>query len=445
MSADSDPAPDLDAESSEASAQPYFPQAKRRYKREPGSEGAPADDWQLPEGMSVEDGLRKEISRLNARLRVLAERPAPPPSAETETRGAKYFRLQRKGTAPVSTREPGAAAPESAPALPLPANAQTARVASYEPRRNTNWLLLLAGALGLSALAFFLGWQSNNPSAARHPAVPAPPVIATWSEADMTQLDQVFDLAHGGNPQGAYAEATRLDRQLDHRPSLEAYAALLEVQSGALNNAEADLIRKADVIGRPSRETVAVQTGLGFVFARRRDFKSASGAFAAAAAADPFDPRTFYYWGESLRRTGQVAEAVAKFREALLRLPANQPESDSLAQCAALRMRLSQIELGDDHEVKTALDAQLRRPVPSVYWLLTAVAYDLQHGDTPAALAVLQRIGVVSPPELVNALLNDYFLRSFATHDKAVAAYFPELTAERRQQLEAGMACFIDP
>ena len=298
----------------------------------------------------------------------------------------------------------------------------------------------------MSALAFFLGWQSNNPPAARHPAVPAaPPVIPAWSEAEVTQLDQVFALAHGGNPQGAYAEATRLDRQLDHRTSLEAYAALLEVQTGALNNAEADLIRKADVTGRPARETVAVQDDLGFIFARRRDFKSASGAFAAAAAADPFDPRTFYYWGESLRRTGQLAEAVARFREALMRLPVNQPESDSLSQCAAFRMRLSQIEMGDDNEVKTALDAQLRRPVPSVYWLLTAVAYDLQHGDATAALAVLQRIGVVAQPELVNALLNDYFLRSFATHNKEVAAYFPELTAERRQQLEAGMACFIDP
>ena len=330
--------------------------------------------------------------------------------------------------------------------MSLPANVPATNVARYESRRSTNWLLVLAGALGLSALAFFLGSQSNNPSVARHPAgAAAPPVSPTWSEADMTQLDQVFDLAHGGNPQGAYAEATRLDRQLDHRPSLEAYAALMEVQTGALNNAEADLTRKADVTGRPTRETVAVQNGLGFVFARRRDFKSASGAFAAAAAADPFDPRAFYYWGESLRRTGQLAEAVAKFREVLLRLPVDQPESDSLSQCAAFRMRLSQIELGEDTEVKTALDTQLRRPVPSVYWLLTAVAYDLQHGDAPAALAVLQRIKVVSQPELLNALLNDYFLRSFATHNKEVAAFFPELTAERRQQLEASMACFIDP
>ena len=444
MSADpnSAPAPDPNAPASEASAQTsdkyQFPQVKRRHRRDLDAAAPPAAGGNEPAGTSPEDQLRKEIDGLTERLRLLAEKRLPPPPPEAEARSAKYFRLERKAATPAPAREPGAAAPEpAAPVLP-----PTERVVvGYHPSRNEGWLLATAGILGLAALAFYLGWLANRPLAS---GTAPPPVTSTWTEPEITQLDKVFDMERSGNLKGAFHEATSLDKQLGGRRSLEGYAGVLEARSGSINNGEADLMRKIDA-SDPPRETAAVQKQLGFIYARRRDFNAAIHCFANAAEADPLDPWAFYYWGEALRRAGRLPEAIGKFREVLERLPTGQPESDSLWQCAAFRMRLSQIELGGDADVKTALDAQLGRPVPSVYWLLTAAAYDLQHGDAPAALGVLQRVGVVSSPELLDPLLNDYFLRGFAVRNKAVAEYFPEITPERRKRLDASGACFIDP
>ena len=449
MSADSNsaPAPDPNAPEPEASAQTsdkyQFPQVKRRFKRDLDAESAPAAGGNEPAGTSSEDQLRKEIDGLTARLRALAEQRTPAPAAEAETRGAKFFRLERKANAPAPPRGPGATGPEPTAPVTLAGPPTTRAVMGYHPSRNEGWLLASAGILGLTALAFYLGWLSNRPLLNSAPTSTAT-ATAPWSEPDIAQLDRVLDTERSGNLKGAFHDAMNLSKQLGGRANLEGYASVLEARSGSINNAEANLIRQADV-SDPPRETAAIQERLGFIYARRRDFNSAIHAFANAAEADPLDPLAFYYWGEALRRSGRLPEAIGKFREALLRLPAGQPESDSLRQCTAFRMRLSQIELGGDADMKTALDAQLARPVPNVYWLLTAAAYDFQHGDASAALGVLQRIKVVAPPELLDTLLNDYFLRGFAVRNPEAALYFPEMTPERRKQLDASGACFIDP
>ena len=429
------PAPDASAQSGEKI---LFRSVKRRYKRDSESEGAPGVGNE-PAGIAPEDQLRREIDALNVRLRALAEqRTAPPAPTEAEARNAKYFRLTRKAVAPVPPRDLGAAAPEPAPPVMPPT---TRVVVGYHPPENTNWLLISAGALVLAMVAFFLGEASSRPASA---ATSAPHVIPAWTQPDIARLDRVLDTERGGNLPEAYHDALDLSKQLGGRSELEEYAALLEARQGSSNNAEADLLRKADPAG-PPLETAATQKRLGFVFARARDFRSAAEAFSNAAAADPLDPLAFYYWGESLRRSGLLPEAIGKFGEVLLRLPGGQPESSGLFQSAALRRRLSQIELGSDNGMKTEIDLQLNRPVPTVYWLLTAVAYDLQHNDVPAALGVLQRIKVTSPPDLFDALLNDYFLRALAIRNNAVAAYFPEMTPERRGRLDASGAYFIDP
>ena len=137
--------------------------------------------------------------------------------------------------------------------------------------------------------------------------------------------------------------------------------------------------------------------------------------------------------------------AIGKFQAALLRLPPEGLETNSLRECTALRLRLTQIELGNDADVKTALDQRLRQPVPSVYWLLTAVAYDLQHNDPAGAVAAAERAKVVAPPAEFDLLFNDYFLRSLAAHTPGLAAYAPELTRERQARLDASLTYFIDP
>ena len=122
-----------------------------------------------------------------------------------------------------------------------------------------------------------------------------------------------------------------------------------------------------------------------------------------------------------LRRQGRLQDAIDKFHQALQRLPEDTPESESQRECASLKMRLAQIELGRDADVKPDLDAHLREPAPGGYWLLTAAAFALQHNDIPGATDALQKARAVLPAGQYSALLDDYYFHTYALK--------PELTA----------------
>ncbi len=471
MSVDPDPAtPPEPAQPPPVREKQSMPQAKRRYKRgnEPDTPGdVPAAYRPRPEGEDraaalPDEQVADEIEALNARLRTLsAQREAAQQSNAAESRGAKYFRLARKQSPPPTPRDPsapaaapgpvaaspGAASPRTAPA-PGPAGPvtlPTPPAIHYAPWHDTawhpGWLVASAGMLVLGLLAFFLGRASNRPLVIKEVALtPAP----TWSAADIAQLDRIIATDRSGDLGEAFQQANRLNRVLGTREGLSLYSAGLQARAGGINNAEADLVRSVNAYAPPFTNA-AVQDRLGFVYARRRDFKSAADCFAAAVASNPFDPAAFYHWGEALRRGGKLADAVDKFQAALLRLPPEGPETSGLRECAALRLRLTLIELGNDAGLKPTLDQQLRLPVPSVYWLVTAIAYDLQHNDPASAAAMVDRAKVVAQPTEFDLLCNDYFLRVLATHAPGVDLHAPELTRERRARLDASHAYFIDP
>jgi tetratricopeptide (TPR) repeat protein len=454
MSVDSDP--DRTPEPANAPVQMReklpVPQAKRRFKRD-GEEAVAGSPEDTPVGrratpgsgevtrLSPEEELRNEISSLHARLESLVERREANRPPEPEARSAKYFRLTRKASAPAPPRESGPTAAE--PAAPVVLSTSAPRGAGlYRPQESSGWVLASAVVLALVIGAFVLGWWTNRPVhgfANRGPAVVAP-----WSEPEIVQLDHTLGAVRGGNLFQARTEARELDKQLGGRPQLAELIALLSGRIGSSNDAEASLVRRSNDAVQP-REVAAVQSRLGFIYSRRRDFPSAIACFAGAAANDPLDPVPFYNWGEALRRTGRLPDAIGRFREALLRLPDGSPETESLRQCAALRLRLCQIEDGNDGDVKSAIDLQLAGPAPSIYWLLTGVAYDLQHGDVTGASGLLAKLHVAKPQAVVDVLLDDYFLRALGSRNAQVASYFPELTVARRKQLEATEIPFIDP
>ena len=145
-----------------------------------------------------------------------------------------------------------------------------------------------------------------------------------------------------------------------------------------------------------------------------------------------------------LRRQGRFQDAIDKFRQALQRLPAGEAESESQRDCAAFKLRLAQIELGHDSEIKPDIDNQLRQPSPSGYWLLTAAAFALQHGDMHGAVDAFQKARDALPTGQYAALTDDYFFHSFAEKPELTDS-LPVPSAEAKQQRKAKMVYFVDP
>ena len=87
----------------------------------------------------------------------------------------------------------------------------------------------------------------------------------------------------------------------------------------------------------------------------------------------------------------------------------------------------------------------LTAPQPTGYWLLTAAAYALQHGDLAGAADALKKARVALPPETYVGLTNDYFFHNFASRPE-LAALLPADTPQAREQpFVKRMGYFVDP
>lgn len=460
MSADSEPpaspapVPPTPPVPEEANAPEYLPQ-KRRHKRV-----EPSTEFDLTEG---EDD---EIIILGTLLqRLLARKQSE--SAEPETR-TRMNRFVQKNTAPLAPATAGAGTegtdvPASA-GSPEGEESAAARVPATKPlpklmpRLTTEvddayWgranrgrsVLFFVFAAGLATVAFLVGRGSSHPDAAGQHATAtvasAPP--PRWNATLLGKLDQVLAADQSGDLKKAKDEALDLKKQIGDSLELDLYIGSLTTRLGHMNDAEADLSRLQEPYMQPL-QAAAVYEGMGFTYVRRRDFKRAADSFADATRIDPFNPDNYYRWGEVLRRQGRLQDAIDKFRQALQRLPEGAPESESQREVTALKLRLAQIELGQDSEVKAGIDEHLHAPSPGGYWLLTAAAYALQHNDIAGATDALQKARAALPGGQYSALLDDYYFHSFALRPELATVLAPPASASKKDKL-ARMVYFIDP
>ena len=315
------------------------------------------------------------------------------------------------------------------------------------PVRWKKYALLTLAAL---VVGYMAGKRFGHPAAAAPAAavgqgsVPIPKLTITWSPARLAQLDAVLAADQAGDLKSARQLALDLRKDLPDSPDLDLYISTLQIRQGDFKDPENDLSKSIDAF-TPPREAAAINAHLGFVYTRSRDFPRAAQAFSDAASTEPFNPTHFRLWGETLRRQGQLQEAVDHFRQALTRLPVGRPELTSQREEIGLKVRLAQIEMGKDDEVKGALDPQLRLPVPGGYWFVTAAAYALQHKEMGTAASYLQKARVVLPTEDYNALTNDYFFHSFTSVPEVANLLPPDRPAVRVQPFVPQMGFFIDP
>ncbi len=440
----------------EANAPEYLPQKRRHKKVEP------------VEGFDLTEGEDDDILILGTLLqRLLARKQTE--SAEPESR-TRINRFVQKNTAPLGAAPTGTGtedpADSSTPAstdaeriaasLPAPTRSP-ASLPKLTPRLNpppddAYWaapsrgrsVLFFVFSAGLAIAAFLVGRGASHPAAGQGAVATAASAPAPrWSATLLGKLDQVLAADQSGDLKKAKDDALDLKKQIGSSLELDLYIGSLTTRLGHTNDAEADLSRLLEPYMQPL-QAAAVNESMGFTYTRRRDFKRAAEAFADASRIDPFNPDNYYRWGEVLRRQGRLQDAIDKFHQVLERLPEGEAESESYRECAGLKLRLAQIELGRDADVKPDLDTHLHTPAPGGYWLLTAAAFALQHNDFPGATDALQKARAALPAGQFSALIDDYFFHLYALKPELTALLTPPAPSTK-QQKTARMVYFVDP
>lgn len=435
-----------------------FPRQKRRYRRE---------DEPPAEAPALTDPDIAAISTLLASL--IAKKQAPPPAEETKA--AKIYRfVPKSGQPPVvkpalyDSRESAGApgieesdgsgvADAGAPpvAAPRPAVTPVQWKGELEERRRPAFAVFLYVLLVL-IVAGGAFWAGNafpvlaitKPGAKQAAGSPDTAPEPAWSDGELSQLDRALIADQAGDLQKALAVTMTLRSNSGPLPGLDLYLASIETRQLQFIEAEK---RLRSLAGDPNAEAwqdAQVDTLRGFNLVRERRFDRAAKSFERAAMENPFEAVYFRNWGEALRRYGRLQEAITRFQEEILRYPASEPELVNERQAAEFKIRLCQIEAGQDQPVKAALDEHLASATPGGFWYLTGAAYALSHGDMTGAAAALGKAKDAMPADQFEGILGDYFFRTYSTRSE-LAAFFTEESQERQQRLQSSMLYFIDP
>ena len=340
----------------------------------------------------------------------------------------------------------GSRATEAEPVLPKFRPWTFAETTSGWERNRGLWIrgsLYSAAGLLLVLVAFLVG-RDQSPRSAPAPVNKASATAGQWQPGYTDRLAKALAADHAGDLTTALRLIDELSKDLPSSPALAAYRETLNTRLGSFFDAEASLVRWLDSNTAPD-VSATINAARGFNFVRKRQFDSAPDCFAAVALADPFDATNLLHWGETLRRNGNLEEAVAKFQDALSRLPVTTaPSVEAQREYIAYEQRLTQIEEGRQAELQPELDQYLGAPAPSGYWLMTAAAVALEKRDMPGAADALKKAQVVFPPDQFRTLLADYFFHSFASRPELKV--FPMTsTPEQLQARQLSMDYFIDP
>lgn len=393
-----------------------------------------------------------EILLLSALLRRLVEKKlSGPEEVEAKPKNNRFVsRANSPGAGPaVETLPTSTQAPPSMKMKPR--TEQGANTTNHWPRSNpalVKWILCAALLCAFGTFTYLIGRNAGSAAVSRttrnRPVAAPVGVTPTWSAKTISMLDAALAADQAGDLKTAMVLANELRQKMPGTTSLDLYLSTLGVRQGDFDDTEERIVKLSDAF-TPPLEAAAVNEALGFIYARHRDLPRAASSFQDAAATDPFNPRHFQHWAEALRRQGQLQEAVDHFRQALARLPVGQPGVASQRSEIELKINLSQIESGKDDDVKTAIDTRLKDSPVSGYWLLTAAAYALQHGDAAGAAVDLLTARATLSADVYAALTNDYFFHNFA-HHKEVESLLPvDTPAARQTPFLPQMGYFLDP
>lgn len=227
-----------------------------------------------------------------------------------------------------------------------------------------------------------------------------------------------IDLANAEEKSGNFAHARVLLEEVQraggHVEGLDYHLALLAYESG---DAPRALILLNTVTTQPGEAADAYNLR-GIMMEHAAGLGKGLPDLERAAQFEPFNARHAYYVGEVFRRMGKPQAALDYLTQALHRL-----REPSLQGIYEAKLRLAQLEAGQEQAFSGELASQLTLDPPSVDWLFTAAAVELHRGNAAAAAGYLDKARAATSREDMASHLRDYYFSSFA-NDRELTRFF---------------------
>jgi Tfp pilus assembly protein PilF len=405
----------------ESGAAPSFGDFMQFMKMFAASE-APTVEAPAPGARPPRTTLPKEQRKFQRydREQVAAEKTAPvSPAGEapTEEQTEGEAASSRAAVPPLEDAPPVGAVGRPIPiSVPVGRRSKAPRV-----RRPLFWLTLqIVGALLLVA-AFLLGRTSvPRTLPPPKPAAPAAPGLSgdsSGAAAIDPAAAKIIDEAMAAEQDRDFRKATdlllKVQQDFPHVRDLDFHLANLALE-------ENDPARALPLLNQSIAEGEQVAASYkvrGTVLNRKAPGRGMDD-FESATKVDPFSAENFYFWGEALRRAGKPQAALVKLQQAMdrLREPALEAEY-------RLKIRLTQVELGQEPQFAAEMAQQLAQTPPPPEWLLTAAAIALQHRNFAQAADFLDKASHGMSPDLFSLNMRDYFFFGYR-QEKQLAKFF---------------------
>ncbi len=316
---------------------------------------------------------------------------------------------------------------------PSPTEPRTPRMRrQQDATRRRPWigLLMQLGLLILLAGSFVLGRITAPQVAAARVAPVAPVGVASDGTVTTHLLSDanaaLIDEAMAAEQSGDLKKAEELLRKV--KASGERVHGLT-IELAQIAAFQKDYNRTLPLLN----ESISEGDSLGEAYNLRATFSNRGGLirtvgmseYETATKIEPFESRNFFYWGEALRRVGKDQAALMRLRQAYSRL--REPALSSLYR---LKIRLTQIEAGQEKEFADELEKQLAGPNPEMDWLITAAALEMHRGSFAAAAGFLDRAARRGDAESFVSRLRDYYLYQFK-FEKELARFYSREPAAR--------------
>ena len=355
----------------------------------------------------------------------------PQPRTPLSKREKKFHRYEpetpKPGTAgaPVTEGgEPGLKPLGRANVAPPPGEQPVVRKRRLKPvplvsGRGVRWLWSQLVRVALAAGIFALG-RVTAPN--RHPvAVSAVPRATVDRAEPNSQVPDLIDRAMAAESKMDFARAMELLHEVQREKSrvmgVDYHLALLAYESG-------DMARVLPLLNRSIEEGEEVAACYNL---RGTLTNHVSGPghglddLEMAILVDPYNAKYFYFVGEALRREGKPMAALPRLRQASDRVrdPAMQGLYD-------LKVRLAQLELGQESAFTGQLAVELQRTPPSIDWLFTAAAVAMRANRFDDASGYLDKTLALTDQTTMHTRLDDYFFYGYA-NEKSLARFYAPL------------------
>lgn len=285
-------------------------------------------------------------------------------------------------------------------------------------------LLMQILVFGLIVGSFFLGRatvpKGSTPTPLTAPAAPVtsangqtagllpPELAAKVNEATAAEAEE--------QPQKAFDLLQSVKNAGGHVVGLNYHLALLAYGSGQFERV-LPLVNQSIAEGE---EVAACYNLRGTLSNRQGGVNAGLQDLVMATKIDPFSAHNAFFAGEAMRRQGKTQAAVTFLTQALNCL--HEPLLESFYQ---LKLRLAQIEMGQEKEFTDEMAKQLALTPPSVDWLFTAAALEMRRGNFAAAAAQLDKAKSLATEREMAIRLRDYYFYGFAEQKELARFYEP--------------------